>query len=57
MEIEIQRELKEMCMLRRYLPNDILEAYLDYAALYSKESWLLLQGEYLRRMTLEIAIL
>ncbi len=52
----IQQEIHEMCSLRQYLANDILEAYIDYAALYSKEDWLLLLSERLRRMECEIAI-
>ena len=57
MEIAIQRELREICPIRRWLPNDMLEAYLDYAALYSREYWLLLHKEFLRRMELEISII
>lgn len=56
MEIMIQQELKEACLLKKHWPNDILEAYIEYASLYSKECWLSLQDEYLRRMELEIAI-
>ena len=56
MEIEIQRELREMSQLAKYLANDTLEAYLEYAAMYSKESWLVFQKEYLRRMELQILI-
>lgn len=53
----IQREIREACQYKRYIPNDILEAYIDYAALYSKKYWLELQSEFLRRMELEIAII
>lgn len=57
MEIMIQRELKEICKIAKYLANDTLEAYLEYASLYSKEAWLVFQAEYLRRMELQIAII
>jgi hypothetical protein len=57
MEIMIQQELREMSQIKKYLPSDILEIYLDIARLYSKDSWLVLQDEYLRRMEFEIAIL
>lgn len=57
MEIAIQREIKDICPNCKKLPNDILEAYLDLAALYSREYWLFLHKEYLRRMEGEIAIL
>lgn len=57
MDIQIQKELKEICTIKKYLANDTLEAYLEYASLYSKESWLSLQEEFLFRMTNEIAIL
>lgn len=56
MEITIQRELKEMSQIAKYLANDTLEAYLEYAALYSKDSWLVFQAEYLRRMENQIVI-
>ena len=56
MEIEIQRELREMSQLAKYLANDTLEAYLEYAAMYSKESWLVFHKEYLRCMELQILI-
>ena len=55
--IKIQQEINEMCKLKKYLPNDLLEAYIDYAALYSQKNWLLLLSERLRRMELEIAII
>lgn len=57
MEKAIQREIKEMLPFRKWIPNDIFEMYMDYAALYSKEYWLILQDEYLRRMECEIAII
>lgn len=57
MEIAIQREIREICPNCKNLPNDILEAYLEYAALYSMKYWLLLQEEYLRRMEEEISII
>lgn len=57
MEIATQREIKEICLICKWLPNDILEVYLDLAALYSREYWLLLHKEYLRRMELEISII
>lgn len=57
MEIMIQRELRERLQEPKKIPNDMLEIYLDIARLYSKESWLVLQDEYLRRMEFEIAIL
>jgi hypothetical protein len=57
MEIEIQKEIKEICAIRHWLSNDMLEAYIEYSAIYSRKYWLLLQSEYLKRMELEIAIL
>jgi hypothetical protein len=57
MEITIQRELGDICKIRKYIPNDMLEAYLEYASLYSKKYWLLLQDEFLLRQEFEIAIL
>jgi len=57
MEIMIQKEIKEKCQCKKHIPNDQLEAYIDYAALYSKKYWLELQEEYLRRMEEEIAII
>jgi hypothetical protein len=57
MEIAIQRELKEMIQVRKRMPSDILEVYIECAALYSREYWLVLQEEYLRRMEREIAII
>lgn len=53
----IQKEIKEACKAKNHIPNDILEAYIDYAALYSRKYWLLLHKEYLRRMEEEIAII
>lgn len=55
MEIEIQKEIKHICKVCEHLPNDTLEAYLEYAALYSMKYWLILQGEFLRRMEEEIS--
>lgn len=52
----IEKELKEMTQVKRYLPNDTLEAYLEYASLYCKEAWLAFHEEYLRRMELQIVI-
>lgn len=52
----IEKELREMTQVRRYLPNDTLEAYLEYASLYCKEAWLAFHEEYLRRMELQIVI-
>lgn len=57
MEIEIQRDLRHTCHACRIIPNDMLEAYLDYAALYSRKYWLILQEEFLRRMENEISII
>lgn len=57
MEIMIEKELREICSIKRWIANDLLESYLEYASLYSRESWISLQEEYLRRMDLEIAIL
>lgn len=57
MEITIQRELREMSQIRKFIPNDMLEAYIDYAALYSKDCWLLFQDEFLRRMEMQISII
>lgn len=54
---QIQKELHEICKIKKWLPNDTLEAYLEYASLYSKECWLSLQSELLRRMELEISII
>jgi hypothetical protein len=56
MEIAIQREIREACLFCKHLANDILEAYLEYAILYSKKYWLVLHSEYLRRMENEIVI-
>ena len=53
---QIQKEIHEICMYREILSNDVLEAYIDYAALYSKTDWLLLLSERLRRMESEIVI-
>lgn len=57
MEIAIQREIREICPACKWLPNDILEAYLEIASMYSRECWLLLHKEYLRRMEYEISII
>jgi hypothetical protein len=57
MQTAIERDLKEMCQIRKYIPNDMLEAYLEYASLYSKKYWLLFQDEFLLRMEFEIALL
>jgi hypothetical protein len=57
MEITIQRELREICPHRKSLSDDLLEVWLDYAAKYSKECWLILKDEHLRRLELEIAII
>jgi hypothetical protein len=57
MQTAIERDLKEMCQIRKYIPNDTLEAYLEYSSLYSKKYWLLFQDEFLLRMQYEIAIL
>lgn len=57
MEITIQKEIREICNNTQSLSNDILEAYIEYAALYSKECWLILLNEHLRRMENEISII
>lgn len=54
--IQIQKEIGEILCCRKWMPNDTLEAYLEYAAMYSKKYWLLLHDEYLRRMENEIII-
>lgn len=56
MEIAIQKELKDMVKLRKYLPNDQLEAYLEYSQLYSFSCWICFLSERLRRMENEIII-
>lgn len=56
MNIAIQSELKDVCCIKTFIPNDMLEAYIEYASLYSRKYWLILHGEYLRRMDREIAI-
>lgn len=56
MEIIIQRDIREMLPVRRLMSHDMLEAYIELAALYSREYWLILQEEYLRRMEYEISI-
>ena len=53
----IQTEIRETCQCKKHIPNDTLEAYINYAALYSEKYWLELQEEFLRRMELEIAII
>lgn len=55
--IEIQNQLEEACKLKKYWAHDVLEAYIEYASLYSFKCWLILQEEYLRRMELEISII
>lgn len=57
MEIQIQKDIREISQIRRWLPNDMLEAYLELSSMYSREYWLLLHTEFLRRMDLEISIL
>jgi hypothetical protein len=57
MKIAIQIELEDACKIKKYLPSDILELYLDIASLYSKKSWLCLQDEFLTRMEQEKAII
>lgn len=54
MEIEIQKELKLMVQVAKYIPDDTLQAYLEYASMYSKEAWLGFHSEFLRRMELQI---
>jgi len=54
MEIAIQKELKEMCKIAKYLADDTLQAYIEYSSMYCKEAWLLFHSEFLRRMELQI---
>lgn len=53
---QIQKDLKDTLPLRRHLASDILEAYIDYSALYCKECWILFLAERARRMELELQI-
>ena len=46
-------QLNEACNMREWLPNDMLEAYIELASLYSMKHWLILQGEFLYRMEFE----
>lgn len=51
-------EIKDICKhCIKYVPDDMLEAYMDYTVLYSSTYWLILLEEKLRRQEQEIYIL
>lgn len=55
---QIQREIKDICKhCLPHISDDMLEVYIDYAALYYKKYWLILLNERLRRHELEIAVI
>ena len=55
---QIQEEIKDICKhCLPHISDDMLEVYIDYAALYYKEYWLILLKERLRRHELEIAVI
>lgn len=55
--IQIQKDLLEMVKYKRFLADDILEAYIDYSKLYSLDAFLGFLEERLRRVESEISIM